>query len=215
MDIPQAELRSLPVLTPVLGFASVSAPEITVETHDIQEANWPFNRKVVKRADLGNITLTRGSQFFDSDFLRWITYAVTGEPFGWFGSTFGGPTPRRDLLLVHYFSRTTQDIAGPLLSALVGGGAAALAEGGGGALAAGLKGAAVAALPSVTSLVQKKYGIGPFEFAARIPAKAWMLHGALPVRYKVGSDFDATAGEVSLMELDLALESMDEFAVMA
>jgi len=42
-----------------------------------------------------------------------------------------------------------------------------------------------------------------------------MLFGCLPHRYKVAGDFDATAGEVSIMELDLCIDRMEEFAMTA
>jgi hypothetical protein len=55
--------------------------------------------------------------------------------------------------------------------------------------------------------------IGPFEFAPRLPAKAWMLYGCMPSRYKAGSDFDASSSEISIMELELAVEAFDEISL--
>lgn len=56
-------------------------------------------------------------------------------------------------------------------------------------------------------------GIGPFEFAARLPAKAWMLYGCVPTRYKSGSDFDAMSSDVSMMELELTVDAFDEISL--
>jgi hypothetical protein len=56
---------------------------------------------------------------------------------------------------------------------------------------------------------------GPFEFAARVPAKAWKLGGCLPTRYKAGSDFEATSSEISITELDVEPEALEEFSLSA
>lgn len=47
----------------------------------------------------------------------------------------------------------------------------------------------------------------------RIPGKAWFLWGCLPTRYKAGTDFDATSGDVSLAELDIQPNRVDEFSL--
>jgi hypothetical protein len=57
--------------------------------------------------------------------------------------------------------------------------------------------------------------IGPFEIAARIPGKAWMMYGCLPSRYRPGGDFDATSSEISVAELDLEMEFFDEISLTA
>lgn len=209
MDIPQAELLSGALLSPIMGFATCSAPEMSVELMTVTEGNWPFPRKVVKKANVNTLSMSRGSRFYDSDFWRWMIYSVTGESPGWYGALFGGNTPRRDLLLIQYFPHVKNDPAGGLLGTMLTGGAALLTEGGGaGALMAAGKGAA-AGLPAVIS----KFCPGPFEFALRIPAKSWIIHGAVPTRYKAASDFDAKSADISLLELDLEYESFEEFAV--
>ena len=55
--------------------------------------------------------------------------------------------------------------------------------------------------------------LGPVEFAPRLPAKAWVLYDCLPTRYKAGGDFDAQSADVSIQELEVAVESWDEVSL--
>jgi phage tail-like protein len=66
------------VFDPVLGFSAAGAPEISVETQEIQPGNWEFKKRAVKTASVGVITLRRGARFYDSDFYNWITAAIRG-----------------------------------------------------------------------------------------------------------------------------------------
>jgi len=54
---------------------------------------------------------------------------------------------------------------------------------------------------------------GAFEFAARIPAKAWLLHQVMPARYKVGTDFNAQSSALSIAELELQIEMVEEISL--
>lgn len=47
----------------------------------------------------------------------------------------------------------------------------------------------------------------------RIPARVWYCVGCIPTRYKPGGDFDATSSEVSIMELEIQPEAVDEVTV--
>lgn len=49
--------------------------------------------------------------------------------------------------------------------------------------------------------------------ANRIPARAWVLRGCLPGRYKAGSDFDASSSAVSVASIDIYPETVDEVTV--
>jgi phage tail-like protein len=53
------------------------------------------------------------------------------------------------------------------------------------------------------------------DVAAFVPAKAWMLFDCLPTRYKAGGDFDATSAEISLMELEITPDRIEEFGIAA
>jgi len=46
-----------------------------------------------------------------------------------------------------------------------------------------------------------------------VPARMWKLEGCLPVRYKPGSDFDASQGEISVMELEVTIDGIEELTV--
>ena len=174
---------AIPIFNPLAGFSAISAPEITLEMADITEGNSLFRKKVVKRGDVGSITLSRGSTFWDADFYRWTMTALTGDtqvvvklqgkdtPI-----SQGGPSPRRDLLLIHYFR-----LAVPVVQDAVG---------------------TVNSLQSAISFT-----------APKIPARAWLLKGCIPTRYKSGGDFDAASGQISIMELEVAVESMEEISL--
>lgn len=187
--------KGLPVLSPLYGFSSITAPEISAETKDISEGNWIWTTKVLKnRLSVGNITLTRGVTVADIDFYAWIMNAVAGD--NYLSPAFsplsrvlnrGSYNPRRDLILLHFFSR---DPAGGLIGA----------------------GASFAGQLSLDSNFVPELGpVDAVSNAARmIPARAFYLRGCLPVRYKSGSDFDATSAQVSVAELELAVEQMEQ-----
>lgn len=182
MDIAPLTLDGLPVFTPLFGFSNITAPELQVEVHQFEEGNQLFSRKVIKRANVSPMTLTRGATFVDSDFWRWTMASLYGDTKVLFGlPKIGGSSPRRDLLLIHFFSRNPFP----------------------GNAASGV----------VENAVNQS--IGPFEFLGRIPARAFLLQGCIPTRYKTGGDFDARSGEVSLMELDIEVERFEQISLTA
>lgn len=93
------------VFDPLLGFASVTAPEISVDVQEIRPGNWPYAHNVVKTASTGAISMSRGARFNDSDFYNWVSRAVRGI----------API-RRNLVLVHFLGfrpiREVQKLAG-------------------------------------------------------------------------------------------------------
>ena len=218
MDIAPIEPLAHPLFTPLLGFSSITAPTVTVEITEITEANWFFKRKVVKGGDVGNMTLMRASKWYDSDFYRWVIAALSGNTGGHGTShalALGGATPRRDLLLVHFMSRSPIPAGGAQVAAAslgllalqgtstaMAGGAAGLASFGGGLATAGSMALTAAGAP-----------LGPFEVAPRLPAKAWVLYGCLPASYKAAGDFEATDSGISIQELEIAVESWDELSL--
>lgn len=161
MDIPSASLLEWPVFTPIFGFTSVSAPELTIEAQPIQEANWFFPKHVIKNGGIGPISLSRGVTFVDADFYVWMVSALSGNKI----LNVGGVSPRRSFLLIHFFQR---------------------------------------------SLIGADLKVGPFEFAARVPARAFLLKNCIPTRYKSGTDYSAQDGSISLAEIELQPEGMEE-----
>jgi hypothetical protein len=221
-DVAPIEGISIPIFNPLAGFSSVTAPGMSFEMHDITEGNWHFRRKVIKKVDVDSITATRGATFFDSDFWRWTVASVTGNPEGFQirlppGSlmSIGGPTPRRNLLLIQFFAHNP-------LSGGAGGALAAASAGlittqliGSGAVGATVAGTLAAGAGGIAAKVGGKPGYGPFEFTPRVPAKAWLLHDCIPVRFKTGSDFDASSGDVSIAEIEFQPEMFDEISLSA
>lgn len=49
------------------------------------------------------------------------------------------------------------------------------------------------------------------DLISRVPARAWMLMECIPVRYKAGSDFDALGNEISIAELTIQPQFIQEF----
>lgn len=175
-----------PVLDPSLAFAAVTAPEISVEAKNIQPGNWQYKHRVVKSADVGSITLSRGTRFYDSDMYNWINAAIRGKD-----------PVRRNLFMVHFLGLRDGSGAVQTLGGAALGAAAGLTTGGLAGAAAGGVGGAI---------------IGHF-IDNRIPGRAWVLHDCVPIRYKAGSDFDATSGSVSIQELEVQPEYVVEVTI--
>jgi hypothetical protein len=255
---PIDSLLALPIFIPVItGFSSISSPEVTLETMEITEGNYPFTRHVVKSASVGSITLTRGVRFFDADFWRWTMAAVKGNT----GSTtvgdsagafrvgeIGGVSYRRTLLLVHFFRNfglgyggneagvpdLNTNVQQPSTSAsALGLGSNNLAGintvGTNTAVAGAIVGGA--AVSTATGILDERAVTGvaaAAQFAALeyfnatsrdtsilVPARAFLLQGCVPTRYKTGSDFDANSSDISIQELEIAVESFEEISLAA
>lgn len=52
-----------------------------------------------------------------------------------------------------------------------------------------------------------------FEFALRLPGRAWLLKQCRPASYKPGSDFDGLSQDISIATLDLEYEEFEEFSL--
>jgi len=212
MDVAPIEPLSLPIFTPLLGFSSITAPEMTLEVVDIDEANTLFKRKVVKGGSVNSLVLSRASSWYEADFYKWITATVEGST-GNSKLPIGGITPRRELLLVQFLSRAPFDVSTGVAAGALAAGVAAVVTGansGAGALGvAGALGNVTAQAAAGAALVK----LGPAEVAPRLPGKAWRLYGCLPSRYKVGGDFDASSGAISIAELEVAYEYFDEISL--
>lgn len=244
-DVAPIELAaSLPIFTPLMGFSAVSSPEITVETQQINEGNWPYTKSVVKSASVGSMTLSRGVSMVQSDFWRWVQSAVQGSTGSNIGFLpVGGVTYRRTLLLIHFFRNLPLPVSGfsfkdrPILAAKDALGQAGLAIGGNAfvSTAAGfvagtdvpLQGLGVAASSAVQLGALQAMGaffggsagsgnaLGIANIGIKVPARAFMLKNCIPTRYKSGSDFDASSGQVSIQELDIQPEIVEEIALSA
>lgn len=233
-DVAPIELTpALPLFTPLSGFSAISSPEITVETQDINEGNWPFKKTVVKSASVGSITLSRGVTWYSSDFWNWTQTAIQGTT----GTGFlplAGLTYRRTLLLVHFFRNlpyvkvqavgrvgSAQAIDNAQNSqtqaAMAVAGTASFALGAG--LVAGSDAAAVGVGTGIAAGAQlgalQLFGgfVATRQIGIKVPARAFLLKNCVPTRYKSGSDFDATSGQVSIQELDIQPELIEEISL--
>jgi hypothetical protein len=224
IDIGPQDNFGLPLLFPLLGFSAITSPEFVLETYEIAEGNALTSRKVVKKASASNITLSRGVPFYDADFFRWAITAMTGETtadelLGFTGLEIGGPTYRRNLLLIQYFphlvffksdDKLLADVGNTILglsTTLASVGTIGALEGAGGEFLAAT-GTLIAG-----GTVLSQLGIGPFELAQRVPARSWLLKGCIPTRYKSTTDFDAMSGAVGISELELAVEFWEEISL--
>lgn len=178
---------SFPVLAPTVGFSSVTAPEIQLETAQINEGNGLFSRTVVTRGSVGNLTLSRGVTL-NQDFYFWTLAALAGTT-AIDRRIVGGLTPRRTLLLIHFMSRGLTALTQQAARTVAG---------------------SEPVRQNVTENLVAGLAPAPFETLGRVPARAWILWDCLPVRYKSGSDFDASSGAISITELDLAVERITE-----
>lgn len=199
--------------SPMLGFATCTSPEITLEMADIREGNWFYPHHHIKGATVSPMTLTRGIQFFDSDFFRWFMLSLQGQG-----------VVKRDLLLIHYFNISpitlaAQSIDHPgIIPSLLANAA----------VTGVMQNKIMKAMPlpaqvryRVTDLAAQGQAAlnmvpgfnSPIEFAPRFPAKAWVLKGCVPSRWKSTSDFDATSGDVSIAELEIQPHYIEELAV--
>jgi len=213
----------VPVFNPLFGFSKISAPEIGVEIESFKDGTFLYNRSVVKGGRVSPVLFERAASMFDADFYSWIIHTLHGNKDFESGGTLGklaallpgqSKSPRRSLLVVQFTSYNLAALTGDIDNPIAAGGMAAIGAiaaavsglGAAGGIAAGVGSAAGATTDAAI-------GIGPFEFATRIPARSWLLHNCLPVRYRAGSDFDASSGEISLMELEVQPEYIEEFSL--
>jgi len=184
MDVAPIGQCAAPIFNPLLGFTAISAPNMNLENFSVREGNWYFERHIVRRASYGQFSMRRGATYSDSDFWRWAMAGLTG------GTSFSvGGTYRRTFMLIHFFAHN------PLV----------------GIENSYLQGVSKGAFSIAQNVSKVAYG--PFEFAARVPAKAYMLKGCVPLAWRSGGDFDATDGSVSIAELDFSCEMVQEISL--
>ena len=185
-----------PVFTPLFGFARITSPKIDADVETFKDGTFLYQRSVIKGASVQPVGFERGASFFDSDFYDWIAYAIYGQKItndqnvsgtlagkGLSTSTVDVLAPGiRRNLVVLHFSTINPGINGAIN------------------LGPGSSGP-----PGAVSL-------GPFEFAARIPARAWLLHNCIPTSYVAGSDFDGSSAGISIMSLEVQPEWIEEFS---
>jgi phage tail-like protein len=142
--LPQSEGRSPDYYRGLVGFQTLTMPEVSVEMRDVIEGNWPHPRRVpLTRMTTGDVTLAQAVFPNSSDFYVWI-----------FQCLYGRGAPKRSFGIDH--------------------------------------------------LARSRGSVNAWEARRSI-----RLINCLPVSWKPGSDFDATAAEVSLEELTMNVERID------
>jgi phage tail-like protein len=86
--------------SPMYGFASISAPEITLETREIVQLNSMWKQHAYSGGACGAITLTRGARYNDDTFYDWTKRAMRGSD-----------QVKRTLLLIHYTGLNAGQVA--------------------------------------------------------------------------------------------------------
>ncbi len=213
VDISPLDSISLPILNPLMGFSSITAPEITSEVISIQEGNWYFQKKVTGRANVAPITLKRAASVLDRDFYNWIIHSITGESpaatskaLGAINGRLSGrlnPSPRRNLLLIQYFSHDPFGSDAERVVNITGqsNGSNSIPNRDGNS--------------GLATNQAKDVGLfnGPLTTIKMIPARAFMLYGCIPSRYKASQDFDAKSSDVSIQELTLECEGFEQITL--
>ena len=218
------------MFSPFFGFSGITAPQISVEVDTFKDGTYIYPRHVVKGATVSPITFRRAASIYDSDFYDWIFSAVYGMDKNsvtlrnLVGAAFNVPAPplalRRDLLVVQFarvnmggsiakalgadepteaFSRVASIVGGSISAGIIGG----LASEASFLTTAGVGAAAAAA----------GMAVGPFAFASWMPGRTWLLHNCIPVSYKSASDFDANSAAISLMELEVQPDYVEEYTI--
>lgn len=209
--------QEVPVFSPLFGFSAIGAPTISVETEEIKDGTFQYPRQLVKGATVGPILFQRAASPFDSDFYDWITHAIYGSKVSSSGGSLshavtgalvgnktGDSSWRRKLVIIQFTSISLNPKGGTdaTTAALLVGITAFYSS----IFAAGGDGFGIGATVALGAM-------GPFEFSPKLPARGWVLHGCLPVDYKAASDFDANSGAVSLMDLEVQPEYIEEWSL--
>lgn len=174
-----------PVLIPIFGFKSITLPQMNIELKEIKQGNYEFPMKVVSKASVDNITLDQGVSLFNSDFYDWIKKSAVGQ------------VSPRNLILIQFTNVNPKLMHVPTK---------------GGGLPKGLASTANATSNVLSVASNALAGFG-FEDGARLPGRAWTLQACRPIKYRPGSDFNATSSEISIASLTLAMEEFEEFSL--
>ena len=201
------------MLSPLFGFSTITSPTISLETEEIKDGTYQFPRQLAKGASVGSISFERAASPFDSDFYDWITHAIYGSKVsssggslshaitGALGNHSGIGTWRRKLVIIQF---TGINMAPPGDVSVAG----ALG------ITAALAGLTAAIGPEALLGVGLGIGgVGPFEFSPKLPARGWVLHGCIPTSYRAASDFDARSGQISIMNLEVQPEYVEEWSL--
>lgn len=87
------------VFSPIGGFSSITSPEFTMETEEIQEGVSLFKHDIKGKVSVSPITLSRGVAVDDSEFWRWFVASAKRTDLANAGMVTG---ERKTLLLIQF-----------------------------------------------------------------------------------------------------------------
>lgn len=174
------------IFTLVGGFASITNPELTLETEAVQEGTFLFTRYFTRRASVSPILLTKGVRIGDNQFWNWASSQLLGG------------TPKRTLILVQFSG------FGP--GAFVSANRARTLQ-----VKQGRGSSGVA--QQASNIGDTFLGSNLGDFVTKTPGRMWQLFNCIPTRYKSGSDLDASSSAVSMEELELQPEWFEEISL--
>ena len=64
---------------PVMGFSSITMPEVTLELEAVKQVNSVFPRRAYSGGDVSTVTLQRGVRAWDDSFWEWMHRAIKGS----------------------------------------------------------------------------------------------------------------------------------------
>lgn len=94
-------VNPLAVFSPIAGFTSISSPEFTLETEEIQDGVSLFKYDLKGKVSVSPITLTKGVAMMDAGFWRWFVACATRTSFIR-DAVMGVTGSRRNLLLIQF-----------------------------------------------------------------------------------------------------------------
>jgi phage tail-like protein len=89
--VPSSTFPFFVLGSPVMGFQSITMPEVTLEVDEVKQINSMYKRYTYSGGSVGSMTLTRGARAYDDTFMLWVERAMRGNDM----------TPR-NLLLIQY-----------------------------------------------------------------------------------------------------------------
>jgi hypothetical protein len=76
--IPSSTFPFYVMGAPIMGFQSITMPEVTLEVDEIKQVNSMYKRYAYSGGSVGQITLTRGARAYDDTFMMWVERAIRG-----------------------------------------------------------------------------------------------------------------------------------------
>lgn len=99
--VPSSTFPFFVMGAPIMGFQSITMPEVTLEVDEIKQVNSMYKKYLYSGGSVGAITLMRGCRVYDDTFWQWINRAVRGIDMN-----------PRNLLLIQFTNINVAEYAG-------------------------------------------------------------------------------------------------------